>query len=60
MQNKLTPEEQMALENLRKIRAEIQKIQRESDKLMMETRWYPFVVASAMIGTVIALTKLFL
>lgn len=45
---------------LRKLNAEIAKLRRESDKLLMETRWYPMVVSTALVGTIITLTKLFL
>ena len=31
-----------------------------SDKLMMETRWYPLVVATAFVAGIVTLTKLFL
>lgn len=43
-----------------KMRAEIRKLRLEGDKLMTETRWYPLVVATALVASVIALTKLFL
>ncbi len=45
---------------VRKLTAEIRKINRESDKLMMETRSYPLVVATAFVAGIVTLTKLFL
>lgn len=57
---KMNEQDPMNAAQLRKINAEIQKIRRESDKLLVETRWYPMVVSSALIATIITLTKLFL
>ena len=45
---------------LAKIQAEIRKFSAESDKLMLETRWYPMVVTGASFGIIITFTKLFL
>lgn len=45
--------------NLAKIKAEIRKLAAGSDKLMMETRWYPLVVGAALFGAVAAVVKLF-
>jgi 2',3'-cyclic-nucleotide 2'-phosphodiesterase (5'-nucleotidase family) len=45
---------------LAKIQAEIRKLSAESDKLMLETRWYPMVVTGALFGVIITFTKLFL
>ena len=42
------------------MKAEIKKLIAESDKLMLETRWYPMVVTAALFGAVITFTKLFL
>ncbi|MFS8435121.1 hypothetical protein EIQ01_21460 [Xanthomonas campestris pv. raphani] len=44
---------------LTKLRAEIRKLNRESDKLMLETRWYPMVVTTALFAAVAAVIKLF-
>lgn len=47
---------------LTKLRAEIRKLNRESDKLMLETRWYPMVVTTALfaaVAAVAAVIKLF-
>ncbi|MFT3905653.1 MAG: hypothetical protein QM718_05050 [Steroidobacteraceae bacterium] len=43
-----------------RIRAEVRKLTAESDKLTVETRRYPLVVATALIASVITLTKPFL
>jgi hypothetical protein len=43
-----------------KMKAEIRKLMAESDKLMLETRWYPMVVTATLFGVIIAFTKLFL
>lgn len=43
----------------KKLRAEIQKVGRKSDKLMMETRWYPLVVSSALFFGMAAIIKIF-
>mgnify|MGYP006379147441 CR=1 FL=1 len=43
-----------------KLRAEISQLAAQSDKLMMETRWYPVVVVGTLVGAIIALTKIFL
>ncbi|MFA7666647.1 MAG: hypothetical protein WCY32_11075 [Burkholderiaceae bacterium] len=43
-----------------KLRAEIRHLTAQSDKLMAETRWYPLVIATGLLGAVIAFTKLFL
>lgn len=43
-----------------KLHAEIKKLGAESDKLMMETRWYPIVVATGLVAALVALTKVFL
>lgn len=53
-------EDAMRAAQLRKLNAEIAKLRRESDKLLVETRWYPLVVSTALVGAVIALTKAFL
>jgi hypothetical protein len=45
---------------VKKLEAEIVKLVRESDKLLVETRWYPIVIAGSLIGAVIAFTKLLL
>ncbi|HDS1635870.1 hypothetical protein I5U90_01170 [Stenotrophomonas maltophilia] len=45
---------------MRKLAAEIRKINRESEKLMTETRWYPLAVATALVTAIITITKLFL
>ncbi len=45
---------------INKLRAEIRKLKAETDKLMAETRWYPLVVSTALIASVVAVTKLFL
>jgi hypothetical protein len=51
-----------AMGNLEKMKleAEIKRLLAESDKLMSETRWYPFVVVSGLVVGIITLTKLFL
>jgi hypothetical protein len=49
----------MQIAQLGKLRAEIRKLSRESDKLMMETRWYPLVLATALIAAIAALVKVF-
>ncbi len=49
----------MQAAQLRKIRAEIRKLSRESDKLMMETRWYPMVLTSALFAAIAAVIKIF-
>jgi hypothetical protein len=45
---------------IQKIGAEIRKLSAESDKLILEMRWYPLVLSTALIGAVIAMTKAFL
>jgi hypothetical protein len=45
-------ENDMQAAQLRKIRAEIRKLSRKSDKLMMKTRWYPLVVTSGLFATI--------
>jgi hypothetical protein len=55
--NKVNDDMQIA--QLGKLRAEIRKLSRESDKLMMETRWYPLVLATALIAAIAALVKVF-
>lgn len=45
------------LENM-KLRAEIKKLSAEADKLYMETRWYPIVLASALIAAVAGAAQL--
>jgi len=52
--------DEMNMAQLEKIRAEIRKIGLESDKLMMETRWYPLVVGAGLVAAIAALTKIFL
>lgn len=37
---------------LSKIRVGIRRLSRKSDELMIETRWYPLVVASALIVSI--------
>lgn len=44
---------------LEKLRAEVRKLSAESDKLMMETRWYPMVLAIAMVTGLNVLFKVF-
>lgn len=44
---------------MQKLRAEIKKLGHESDKLMMETRWYPMVVSAAWIVAIGAIVKIF-
>jgi hypothetical protein len=53
-------EEEIQVAQLEKLRAEIRKLGRESDKLMVETRWYPLVVSGVWTAAIIAVTKLFL
>ncbi len=43
---------------LEKVRAEIRKLSAESDKLMMETRWYPMVVMAGVFTAAFAVLKL--
>ncbi|HEY0294488.1 MAG TPA: hypothetical protein VGC69_04030 [Bordetella sp.] len=43
-----------------KIRAEIKKLSAETDRLYMETRWYPMLLAAGLFGAVAAVLKLFL
>ena len=45
--------------NRAKIRAEIRKLSIESDKLMLETRWYPMLVVGALFGAIGTIIKLF-
>lgn len=45
--------------NREKIRAEIRKLSAESDKLMLETRWYPMLVTSALFGIIATIVKVF-
>jgi hypothetical protein len=45
--------------NIAKLKAEIRKLGVESDKLMMETRWYPAIVMGAVFATALAVAKLF-
>jgi|GEM_PF-708842 len=52
------PDEDMNL-NRAKIRAEIRKLSIESDKLMLETRWYPMLVTGALFGVIGTIIKLF-
>ena len=48
------------MENLinMKITAKIKKLGLESDKLLMETRWYPLLLSSALIGAIAGVMKL--
>lgn len=48
----------MDMARLAKLRAEVRKLSAESDRLMMETRWYPIVLVSAMLGLFAAALKL--
>lgn len=43
---------------LAKVRAEIRKLSAESDRLIMETRWYPLILAAGLIGGIAALMRL--
>jgi hypothetical protein len=43
---------------LEKVRAEIRKPSAGSDQLMMETRWYPLVLATALMAAVPDLVRL--
>ena len=43
-----------------KIKAEIAKLNAESKKLYTETLWYPIVLATGFVASIITLTKLFL
>ena len=45
--------------NITQLKAEIRKLSVESDKLMMETRWYPAIVMGAVFATALAIAKLF-
>lgn len=45
--------------NRAKIRTEIRKLSAESDKLMLETRWYPMVVTAALFAAIGTIIKLF-
>lgn len=45
---------------IEKLRAEIRHLTAQSNKLMVETRWYPLVIATGLVGAIIAFTKLFL
>ena len=49
----------MKAAQLEKVRTEIRKLSAESDKLMLETRWYPLVLATALVAAVATLTRLF-
>lgn len=51
---------EIEMAQLDKLRAEVRKLTAESDKLMLETRWYPMVVCSGIFAAVITLTKIFL
>lgn len=52
--------DEMGIAQLDKLRAEVRKINAECNKLMVETRWYPLLVASGLVAAVITITKLFL
>jgi hypothetical protein len=52
--------EDMNMAQLDKIRAEIRKLGLESDKLMLETRWYPLMVGAGLVAAIATLTKAFL
>lgn len=45
---------------LEKLRAEITKLNRESEKVRIETCWYPMVASAAMAGAILGILKLFL
>lgn len=45
--------------NRTKIRAEIRKLSIESDKLMLETRWYPMLLAVALFTAIATIVKVF-
>ena len=55
----MKPAEMTAAE-LEKIHAEIGKLMAETAKLNAEARWYPLVVATALVAGVVTLTKLLL
>ena len=50
------PEEDL---NMTKLKAEIKKLGAESDKLMMETRWYPAIVMGAVFAAALGIAKIF-
>ncbi|WP_459614341.1 hypothetical protein [Bordetella sp. 2513F-2] len=43
-----------------KLMAETSKINAEARKLTRETVWYPLLIATGLVGSIVALTKLFL
>lgn len=50
----------MTQAELAKINAEIAKLIAETSKINSESRWYPFVAASGVIGAVATITALLL
>jgi hypothetical protein len=54
-----TVEDDMQVAQIGKLRAEIRKLSSVSDKLMMETRWYPLVLATALIAAIATLVRIF-
>ena len=53
----LTMETEMKSAQLEKVRAEIRKLSAESDKLMMETRWFPMVIVTGLFAAVATVLK---
>jgi len=43
-----------------KLMAETGKINAEARKINRETLWYPLLIATGLVGSIVALTKLFL
>lgn len=52
--------EMLTQAELEKVHAEIAKLMAETSKINAEARWYPVVVAGALIGAAVAATKIFL
>jgi hypothetical protein len=50
-------ETDMKSAQLEKVRAEIRKLSAESDKLMMETRWFPMVIVTGLFAAVATVLK---
>lgn len=50
-------ETEMKSAQLEKVRAEIRKLSAESDKLMMETRWFPMVIVTGLFAAVATVLK---
>jgi hypothetical protein len=47
----------MKASQLEKVRAEIRKLSAGSDRLMMETRWYPMVIVTGLFVAVAAVLR---